>query len=121
MPWVVLFHGEFLPEYEELPEGVQDELLARTRVLQDLGPNLGRPTVDTLKGSQFSNMKELRFQYDGVWRFAFAFDPKRNAVILVGGDKEDEDSEEFYKDLIATADRRFTAHIASVRKKARES
>jgi hypothetical protein len=119
MPWTVLFHGEFLPEYEKLPEDVQDELLARSRVLEQLGPNLGRPIVDTLKGSEFPNMKELRFQCDGVWRFAFAFDPERSAVILVGGDKEDKNSDDFYKDLIVTADRRFTAHIASVKKKAR--
>lgn len=49
------------------------------------GPDLGRPIVDTLYGSRHSNMKELRFNAEGgVWRFAFAFDPKQRAVILVG-------------------------------------
>jgi hypothetical protein len=115
MPWTVLFHREFQVEFEALPEDIQDELLARTGLLGQFGPALGRPNVDTLKGSKFQNMKELRFQLDGVWRFAFAFDPNRNAIILVGGDKKDEDSGDFYKDLIATADRRFTAHIASVK------
>jgi hypothetical protein len=76
MTWEVLFQAEFHPEFAELPADIQDELLARLRVLEQFGPNLGRPHVDTLEGSQFANMKELRFQLDGVWRFAFAFDGK---------------------------------------------
>jgi hypothetical protein len=115
MPWQVLFHGEFQPEFEALSEDIQDELLARLRVLREFGPQLGRPNVDTLQGSEFSNMKELRFQLDGIWRFAFAFDPERNAIVLCGGDKEGD--KDFYRKLIATADRRYTAHIASIRRR----
>jgi hypothetical protein len=49
---------------------------------------LSRPRVDTLNGSRHANMKELRFNAaNGVWRFAFAFDPNRQAIILCGGDK----------------------------------
>lgn len=114
MNWRVQFHGEFQPEFEELPEAIQDELLARLTVLGEMGPNLGRPNVDTLQGSKFPNMKELRFQLDGVWRFAFAFDPQRNAIVLCGGDKENEKSKRFYNKLIEKADRRFEAHIASL-------
>jgi hypothetical protein len=55
-------------------------------------------------------MKELRLNCDGVWRFAVAFDPSRQAVILVGGDKENENQSTFYKRLIETADRRFDVH-----------
>jgi hypothetical protein len=121
MSWQVLFHGEFQPEYEVLPKEVQDELLARLRVLSEMGPNLGRPNVDTLEGSEFSNMKELRFQLDGVWRFAFAFDPQRAAIVLCGGDKEDKKSKTFYRNLIETADRRFKAHIASLKKASKGS
>jgi transcriptional regulator with XRE-family HTH domain len=120
MPWQVLFHPEFQPEFERLPADIQDELLARLRVLAQFGPSLGRPHVDTLEGSKFKNMKELRFQLDGVWRFAFAFDPQRNAIVFCGGDKEDRNSKKFYRQLIETADRRFTAHIASLRKAAKE-
>jgi hypothetical protein len=71
-----------------LPETVQDELLAHIAVLETFGPQLGRPRVDTLNGSRHKNMKELRFAVNnGVWRFAFAFDPKRTAIVLCGGDK----------------------------------
>jgi len=115
MNWQVLFHGEFQPEFAGLPEDIQDEFLARLKVLGQFGPQLGRPNVDTLQGSKFSNMKELRFQLDGIWRFAFAFDPERNAIVLCGGDKEGD--KDFYRDLIATADRRYTAHIASIRRR----
>src|SRR5436309_16087508 len=102
MKWQVLFHGEFQPEFEELAKDVQDELLARLRVLSRFGPQLGRPNADTQQGSRFSNMKELRFQLDGIWRFAFAFDLERNGIVLCGGDKEGD--KDFYRNLIATAD-----------------
>src|ERR1700704_3718046 len=95
MPGLVQLHDEF--EFEELPEGIQDELLARLRVLAEFGPQLGRPNVDTLKGSSFPNMKELRFRKDGLWRFAFAFDSLQQAIVLVGGDKEGENQAKFYK------------------------
>jgi Phage derived protein Gp49-like (DUF891) len=63
--WEVDFHDDFVPEYHELPQGVQDELLASIKVLEEFGPQLGRPRVDTLKGSRHHNMKELRFDAGG--------------------------------------------------------
>ena len=88
MGWTVEIGDEFLPEYENLPDEVQDELLAMTRLLQRFGPQLKRPHADTMNGSRHANMKELRFNaVDGVWRVAFAFDPHRKAVLLVAGDK----------------------------------
>jgi hypothetical protein len=77
---------------------VQDELLAHIELLEQFGPQLGRPRVDTLNGSRHANMKELRFDAaDGVWRFAFAFDPKRRAIILCGGDKSGGSEKRFYR------------------------
>ena len=67
MNWTVKFHDEFEAEFEDMPELLQDELLARLRVIEHWGPDLGRPHVDTLKGSNFANMKELRFGFDGVF------------------------------------------------------
>ena len=104
-----------------MPQEVQDELLAKTRLLQQFGPQLGRPTADTLNGSRHANMKELRFKAaDGVWRAAFAFDPKRKAVVLVAGDKSGGSEKQFYKKLIAKADARFDAHLARLKKKERK-
>ena len=112
MSFQVIFHDAFAAEFDQLPESVQDELLVRTGVLEEFGPGLGRPNVDTLNGSVYPNMKELRFQLDGVWRFAFAWDPNRQAVILCGGDKEGANQRRFYKSLIRLADARFSEHIA---------
>jgi hypothetical protein len=116
MPWTVLFHPEFDAEFGALPEAIQDELLKRLRVLAEFGPTLGRPNVDTLDGSSFPNMKELRFRLDGLWRFAFAFDPQRQAIVLVGGNKEGVRQSAFYKELIRTADERFAAHVKMLTK-----
>ncbi len=114
--WTVQLHEALDPEFDELPEAVQDELLAHAKLLEQFGPQLGRPRVDTLNGSRHANMKELRFDSaDGVWRFAFAFDPKRMAIILCGGDKSGGSEKRFYRQLITKADARFNAHIAAIK------
>ena len=115
MPWTVLFHPDFEAEFRELPEAIQDELLARLGLLRQFGPTLGRPNIDTLDGSSFPNMKELRFRLDGLWRFAFAFDPQRQAIMLVGGNKEGARQKAFYRELIRVADERFAAHVKTLR------
>lgn len=115
MPWMVSNHDAFDPEYDLLPEAVQDELLAMTGLLEAYGPQLGRPHADTLAGSKHKNMKVLRFDADdGVWRVAFAFDPERQAILLVAGDKAGVAQKRFYKSLIAKADKRFDKHLAAL-------
>jgi hypothetical protein len=82
---------------------------------------LGRPHVDTLKGSKYANMKELRANTaDTVLRVAFAFDLTRAAILLVGGDKSGISQRRFYKELIAKADRLFDAHLAELKAKRKE-
>jgi hypothetical protein len=84
--WEVVLHEQFEPEFDALPEQVQDEPIAHAKLLGQFGPQLVRPRVDTLKGSRHANMKELRFDAaDGIWRFAFAFDPKRKAIVCAAG------------------------------------
>jgi hypothetical protein len=113
--WEVILHGEFDPEFDALPDDVQDELLAHAKLLQQFGPQLGRPRADTLKGSRHANMKELRFDAaDGVWRVAFAFDPNRKAILLACGDKSGGSEKRFYRQLIEKADTRFDGHLARV-------
>ncbi len=116
MKWNVDFHDGFVPEYGKLPEDVQDELLVAVRLLEQFGPRLGRPRVDTLNGSRHHNMKEVRFDAaDGVWRFAFAFDPKRRGIILCGGDKSGGGGKRFYLQLIDKADSRYDAHLTRIK------
>jgi len=115
--WKVDLHNDFVREYDELDKDVQDELLAHIELLEQFGPQLGRPRADTLNGSRHANMKELRFDAaDGVWRFAFAFDPKRRAIILCGGDKSGVSEKRFYRQMIDRADARFDSHVATIRK-----
>ncbi len=115
--WVVEIGDQFEPEFDELPEDVQDEILAQARLLEDFGPTLGRPRVDTLNGSRHANMKELRFEAaDGVCRVAFAFDIRRCAVLLASGDKSGVSARRFYRDLIRRADERFDAHRERLKK-----
>lgn len=106
----------FEPEFDGLPESVQDEILAHALLLEAFGPQLGRPRVDTLNGSRHANMKELRFDADGgVWRVAFAFDPNRHGILLVAGDKSGGSQRRFYRDLVRRADERFDAHLAQLK------
>jgi hypothetical protein len=117
MEWTVLLADEFEAEFLALPREVQDETLASARLLQHFGPQLGRPRVDTLSGSRHANMKELRFDAaDGAWRVAFAFDPRRRAVLLVASDKSGGSQKRFYRELIRKADGRFDAHLERIRK-----
>ena len=116
MAWAVSFDETFYAEFLEFPEVVQDELLAMAKLLETFGPSLKRPHVDTLTGSRHANLKELRFRAaDGVWRVAFAFDPERQAILLVGGDKSGKSQKQFYKNLIRRADTRFDAHLARLK------
>jgi hypothetical protein len=111
--WTVLFHDAFDTEFGRL---------AHARLLAEFGPNLGRPTADTLKGSRYANMKELRFFWQGeVWRVAFAFDPLRRAILLVGGDKGGADQRRFYKRLINMADERYDDHLGALTEPSKES
>jgi hypothetical protein len=114
--WEIEFDDTFETEFAAFAEDVQDALLAVAKLLAEYGPQLGRPHADTLKGSKHANMKELRFEgADGEWRAAFAFDPERKAIILVAGDKSGGSEKRFYKQLIAKADLRFSAHVEKLK------
>ena len=114
MEWDVLFDEEFDAWLQHCDQALQDEIWAHIGVLRRFGPNLGRPDVDTVKGSAFSNMKELRIQYQGnPWRILFAFDRRRNAILLVGGNKRG--NKRWYQEHIRIADQRFRRHQENLR------
>jgi hypothetical protein len=113
--WGVEFHEEFLKEFGDWSQVVQDAILSSLGKLRAFGPSLGRPVVDTLKGSKYPNMKELRVDADGgVWRIAFAFDPNRRAIVLTGGSKTGVSKDRFYSMLIRVADARYGRHLRSM-------
>lgn len=118
MEWDVEFHDDFDKEFEDLSPEVQDTIYICLGLLAKEGPGLKRPHADTLNGSKHANMKELRCNADdGVWRIAYAFDPARKAIVLTAGDKSGSSSKRFYKQLIATADKRYDSHLSMLKGK----
>jgi len=113
--WTILFHEEFDKWLSQQKKELQREIWAHIDVLSRIGPNLGRPRVDSVKASDFSNMKEMRIQFQGKpWRVLFAFDPSRSAVLLVGGTKVGK--EDWYRVNIPIADERYGQHLQSLKK-----
>lgn len=114
--WDVEYSEEFEEWWSGLAEDVQESIAHDIDVLAAIGPGLGRPLVDTLKDSKHSNMKELRTEHDGhPYRTLFAFDPRRTAILLIGGDKSGD--KRFYKKHIPKADDIYDRHLASLRKR----
>jgi hypothetical protein len=115
MDWDVRFDPAFAAEAKGFARGVQLEIAALAGLLRQFGPQLRRPHCDTLNRSKHANMKELRFTLpDREWRIAFAFDPQRQAILLVGGSKSGTSEKQFYRDLIRVADARFSEHLKSL-------
>src|SRR5688500_11873694 len=118
MEWNIAVADEFAPEFAALAPEVQEEIAALVRLLRQFGPTLKRPHCDTLNGSRYANMKELRFAAaNGVWRVAFAFDPTRSAILLVAGDKAGVNEPHFYRAMIRSADARFAGHLKRLKEK----
>lgn len=91
-------------------------MLAGLVALQSGGPGVGRPLVDTVNASDHKNMKELRVQHRGEpLKAFFAFDPKRQAIVLCAGNKVGNEKR-FYKQMIPIADKEFSKHLADLEK-----
>ena len=110
--WQVDTTHEFDEWIASIPRREQERVVAAKLLLAQEGPGLGRPFVDTVKGSRYPNMKELR---RGTIRILFAFDPERTAVLLVGGDKKGK-WREWYRTAIAEADRLFERHLRGLKR-----
>jgi hypothetical protein len=114
--WLVRTTAVFDEWFADLDDDAQVEVIATVELLKLLGPHLGRPRADTLNGSRYANMKELRASTAGkVLRIAFAFDPDRRGILLIGGDKSGVSKKRFYKQLIEKADRLYAAHLAALK------
>jgi hypothetical protein len=111
--WDVEVSDEFRVWYQGLSTDERVSVAASVELLESDGPGLGRPYVDTLKGSTYPNMKELRVQHQGrPYRILFAFDPRRNAYLILGGDKTGDKN--WYIDAIRRADAIYTHHLEEI-------
>lgn len=104
------FTDEFETWWNTLTEAEQISVDVVIRILEEKGAALGRPFVDTLKGSKLPNLKELRIQHAGEpYRVLFAFDPRRVALLLIGGNKTG--SDRWYETFIPIAEKLYQQHL----------
>ena len=112
---MLLYLDEYKNWLDAQEEDLQDEALAHLEMLKQFGPTLGRPHVDTLKNTKLPNLKELRLSYKGApIRILFAFDPKQQGVIILGGDKTGD--KRWYKTSIPIAEKLYTKHLKKQKK-----
>ena len=108
--WDVEYTDEFEQWWQTLTEDQQEDLVVSVQLLRELGPSLPRPHADTVKGSKHTNMKELRTQSQGhPLRTFFAFDPRRCAILLIGGDKTGDNR--FYEKMLPFADQLYDKYL----------
>jgi hypothetical protein len=115
MSWNVEYTDEFGAWYDELSEAIQDDIDRMVDVLEARGPQLPFPYSSGIAGSSHDHMRELRVQSGGrLIRIFYAFDPRRTAILLIGGDKTGE--KRFYDNMIAIADRLYNEYIKELKK-----
>ena len=111
--WDIEYTDEFAVWWDTLTTDEQDAITSAVEHLEAAGPGLGRPFVDTVRGSRHANMKELRPRR-GNLRILFAFDPRRTAILLIGGDKTHR-WQEWYDQMIPVADDLYDDHLRTLR------
>lgn len=115
MPYTINFSAEFREWWNQQERDLKQSVLMNVRLLEEYGPQLNRPHSDTLTGTNLSNLKELRVQHRGEpYRILYAFDPKREAWLLIGGNKAGD--KKWYKRMIPLAESIFEAHLEKLRK-----
>jgi len=113
--WNVEFTDEFGQWWVDLTEADQEEVSATAELLMEHGPDLPFPYSSGVEGSRHTHMRELRVQSGGrPLRIFYAFDPRRSAILPIGGDKTG--NKRFYKRMIPIADRLYDEHIEELRK-----
>lgn len=115
--WNIKQTAEFQDWFDQADKALQEDTVEHVKLLEQFGPNLKRPHADTLKGSQLTNLKELRFNSgDKVIRIFFIFDPDRNAVLLIGGDKAGSGDKTFYDTMIDQSEKIYGRYLEERKK-----
>jgi len=113
--WIIDRTEEIAEWVKNLDEDAKEALFKSLLILEEIGPSLGRPYVDTIQESKHKNMKELRIQdRQRLFRILFAFDPDRKAILLIGGDKRGD--KRFYQKMIPLADALLVEHMEKWRR-----
>lgn len=115
MSWEVEHTDEFEEWWNGLTEDQQVSLAASVGLLEERGPNLGFPHSSGVNSSRYGHMRELRTQHDGSpLRTLYAFDPRRTAILLIGGDKTGDGR--WYETNVPKADKLYDDHLDQLRK-----
>ena len=115
MSWKVEYTDQFGKWWDHLSEADQESIAASVQLLEELGPHLSFPHSSGVKGSRHSHLRELRTQHEGrPYRTLYAFDPRRSAILLIGGDKTGDDR--WYETNVPLADRIYEEHLDELRK-----
>jgi hypothetical protein len=115
VPYEVNFTEEFEMWWDDLTTEQQEDVTARVALLERHGPALGRPIIDRVSTSTFHNMKELRCSSAGALRVLFAFDPRQEAILLLGGDKTG-NWDSWYREVVPKADQLYAEHLEELRR-----
>ena len=113
MAWKIEGTDEFQEWFIGLTDAKRISIARKIDLLEQVGPRLGRPDADQLKGSRYPNMKELIVQHAGdAYRIPFAFDPRRVGILLLGGRKADK---KWYKAAVAAADKIYKRYLEELK------
>lgn len=115
MNWPVEYTDEFGDWWDTLDEGEQDSVAAYVALLERRGPTLPHPYSSQIRGAKHSHLRELRIQHKGQpYRVLYAFDPRRTAILLIGGKKTG--SGRWYETYLPLADRLYEEHLEQLKK-----
>lgn len=113
--WEVEYTDELGAWWDRLAESEQESVDVSVRLLEERGPNLGYPHTSGIEGSRHAHMRELRVQHEGrPYRILYAFDPRRSAILLLGGDKTGDDR--WYAVHVPLADKLYDMHVGTLKK-----
>jgi hypothetical protein len=118
--WNIVQTPEFQGWFYESDKKLREDITEHLALLRLFGPELKRPYADTLKGSEISNLKELRFNSgERVIRIFYVFDPDRNGVLLIGGNKSSSGDKKFYKKMIELSERIYSRYLVNKSRKSK--
>jgi len=119
MEWEVEYTDEFGAWWNGLNEAEQEDVAAVVELLEQKGPQLPFPYCSGINGSKHAHMRELRIQHAGrPYRTLYAFDPRRMAILLIGGDKTGNDR--WYEENVPLADKLYDEHLDTLAKESRQ-
>ena len=115
MVWTVEYTDEFDEWWASLDEGEQDSIAVSVTLLEKRGPTLPYPYSSQIQDSKHSHLRELRIQYKGQpYRVLYAFDPRRIAILLIGGNKTGDNR--WYETHVPLANRLYDEHLEQLKK-----